>query len=332
MRKIAKRISKAYKKVLPYTHVFKELVWALKYLKLNSRRTDRQIGVMRVDGHGYHGGLTDRFKGAVSWWNYCEKNGLDFRIYYVFPFKLTDYVVPNEYDWRIDQDDIPDNIKDTRIFYGRGEKGYRLDKLHTHKSVWYYGNMDLGAFLDYPPYNQPWGEIFKKLFKPSELLEFHLKKQKEKIGGEYIAVVYRFQNLLGDFNESNLYKTISEKSERQKLIDKALVELEKIHDENVGMKVLVTSDSISFLEEASRKSYAYVIPGKIEHMDFTDTDTNYTQLKSFLDFFMIAEAKKVYSVVIGDMYSSQFPTYAESCAKFSPHKPRMFEECTKHSP
>ena len=265
---------------------------------------------MCVDGHGYHGGLTDRFKGAVSWWNYCEKNNLDFRIYYVYPFKLTDYVVPNEYDWRIEKNEMPDNIRDTRIFYGRGEKGYRLDKLHTHKSIWYYGNLDFSDTLNYPPYNRPWGAIFKKLFKPSELLEHHLKKQMHEIGGEYIAAVYRFQNLLGDFNESNLYKTLSDKSERQKLIVKALEELENIHAENIGMRVLVTSDSISFLEEAARKSYVYVIPGKIEHMDFTDTDTNHTQLKSFLDFFMISEAKKVYSVVIGEMYWSQFPAYA----------------------
>ncbi len=309
MRKLAKKISRGYKRLLPYTHVLKEVRWELKYLKFRTRRSKRRIGVMRVDGRGYHGGLTDRFKGAISWWNYCEKNGLDFRIHYVYPFNLTDYVVPNEYDWRIDEKDIPDNIRDTRIFYGRGEKGQRLDRLHTDKSVWYYGNMDLGDTLDYPPYNRPWGEIFKKLFRPSELVESHLQKCREEIGGEYVAVVYRFQNLLGDFNEY-LYRTLSEEADRQKLIERALEELEKVHEENPGMRVLVTADSSSFLAEASRKSYVYVIPGKVEHMDFTDTDTDHTQLKSFLDFFMISEARKVYSVVIGEMYRSQFPQYA----------------------
>lgn len=264
---------------------------------------------MRVDGRGYHGGLTDRFKGIISWWNYCEKNGLKFRLHYVYPFNITEYVIPNEYDWRIDENEIPDNIKDTRIFYGRGEKGFRLEKLNTNKSIWYYGNLDLGDTLNYPPYNRPWGKIFKKLFKPSELLACHLKKCREEIGEEYIATVYRFQNLLGDFNEY-LYKTLRNNSERIRLINRALFELEKIHEENPGIQVLVTSDSISFLEEAARKSFVYVIPGKVEHMDFTDTDTNHTQLKSFLDFFMISEAQKVYSIVIGEMYRSQFPEYA----------------------
>lgn len=163
--------------------------------------------------------------------------------------------------------------------------------------------------MNYPPYNRPWGKIFKKLFKPSELLACHLKKCREEIGEEYIATVYRFQNLLGDFNEY-LYKTLRNNSERIRLINRALFELEKIHEENPGIQVLVTSDSISFLEEAARKSFVYVIPGKVEHMDFTDTDTNHTQLKSFLDFFMISEAQKVYSIVIGEMYRSQFPEYA----------------------
>lgn len=309
MRKLLKKISKEYKKLLPYTHVIKELKWELKYLKFKSKRNNGRIGVMRVDGRGYHGGLTDRFKGAISWWNYCEKNGLDFRIFYVYPFNLTEYVVPNEYDWRIEADEIPDNIRDTRIFYGRGEKGDRLERLHTNKNIWYYGNLDLGNTLPYSPYNRPWGEIFKKLFKPSELLASHLKKCLEEVGGEYVAVVYRFQNLLGDFNE-RLYKTLKENHERQDLIDKALCELEKIHEENKDMRILVTSDSISFLEKAACKHYVYVIPGKIEHMDFSDSDKNHTQLKSFLDFFMISEAQKVYSVVIGEMYWSQFPEYA----------------------
>lgn len=309
MRKLLKKISRKYKKLLPYTHVFKELKWELQYLKFHSKRSKSRIGVMRVDGRGYHGGLTDRFKGAISWWNYCEKNGLDFRIYYVYPFNLTEYVVPNEYDWRIEEKDIPDNIRDVRIFYGRGENGHRLEKLITNKSIWYYGNRDLGDTLNYPPYNRPWGEIFKKLFKPSPLVEHHLNNSIKDIGGPFVAAVYRFQNLLGDFNEY-LYKTLNKAEERQKLIRKALEELDKIHNENPENRVLVTSDSISFLEEAAKKSYVYVIPGKIEHMDFTDSDSDHTQLKSFLDFFMISEAKKVYSIVIGDMYRSQFPEYA----------------------
>ena len=309
MRNLLGKLSKFNKQVQPYTHRIKELLWELKYLKFKKSADSQPIGVMRVDGRGYHGGMTDRFKGAISWWHYCNKNNLIFKLFYNYPFKLTDYIIPNEYDWRIDEKDIPDSIYNTRIFYARGEKGKRLEKLKAMKNVWYYGNIDIGNTLRYSPYTDDWGKAFKKLFKPSPLLEKHLKKCQEQVKEEYIAVVFRFQNLLGDFNES-FYRTIHNQEERRNLIDSALNELENIYRLNGNTPILVTSDSINFLEEANRKDYVYIIEGKLSHMEFINEDAAQTQLKSFLDFYMISRAKKVYSVVIGDMYKSDFPVYA----------------------
>lgn len=153
------------------------------------------------------------------------------------------------------------------------------------------------------------GGVFKKLFRPSALLESHIERCRKEIGGDYVAVVYRFQNLLGDFDEY-LYKQLPNQEAKEDLLRRALEELAKIHDENPGMRILVTADSGLFLSKASSIDYVYVIPGKVEHMDFSGSDANHVQLKSFLDYFMISEARKVYSVVIGKMYRSQFPEYA----------------------
>lgn len=308
MSKFLKNIFRYYKKIQPYSHVLKEKWWSLKYLRPRRSKCRDRIGVMMIDGRGYHGGMTDRFKGAISWWHYCQKNNLDYRIHYVYPFKLTDYVVPNEYDWTIEEKDIPAGLFDTRIFYGRGEWGKRLEKVKTKKHIWYYGNLDLGISLGYP-YNQDWGITFKKLFKPSYLVEKHLAALREKIGDNYVAAVFRFQNLLGDFNEPH-YRKINNETEKRRLIEKAVEQLDIIHTENPDSRVLVTSDSINFLNEVSKLHFVRIIPGEIVHMDFTDADHQHTQLKSFLDFFMISEARKVYSVVIGDMYPSDFPVYA----------------------
>lgn len=309
MRKLLRKLSNLNKKIQPYTHVAKEIYWELKYLKIKKSQKTKQTGVMRVDGRAYHGGMTDRFKGAISWWHYCESHNLQFKLFYTHPFNLTDYIVPNEYDWTIDEKDIPDSIFDTRIFYARGEKGQRLKKLKTKKNVWYYGNIDVGNTLKYAPYTEDWGTVFNKLFKPSELLQRNLDKYGENIKGKYLAVVFRFQNLLGDFNEPH-YRTINKEEERNRLINQSHEILKKIHNLNPEQTILVTSDSMSFLEQAAKKEFVYVIPGKLSHMEFTDKDTDYTQLKSFLDFYMISKASKVYSVVIGDMYPSDFPVYA----------------------
>lgn len=297
------------KSIFPHKHAFKDFWLGLRYLKFKPNSGKKRIGLMRVDGRFYHGGLNDRFKGAVSWWNYCQKNGLEFRLLYNHPFDLTEYVVPNEYDWRIDEKDIPDGIFETRIFYGRGERGYRLDRLKTGKNVWYYGNIDLGRYLKKEPYTADWGEIFRKLFRPSELVESHLVRLRKEINGPYVAAVYRFQNLLGDFPEYH-YEELSDPEASARLMARALEELAKVHEENPGLRVLVTSDSCKFLAEAAKRDYVFVIPGKVEHMDSSGRDIDHTQLKSFLDYFMIAEARKVYSIVIGRMYRSEFPEYA----------------------
>lgn len=309
MRNFLRKLSKLNKQIQPYTHVAKELIWELKYLKFKKTPIVQRTGVMRVDGRGYHGGMTDRFKGAISWWHYCNKKGLKFKLLYNYPFNLTDYVIPNEYDWVIEEKDIPDSILTTRIFYARGENGRRLERLKTNKNIWYYGNIDLGSSLGWAPYTEDWGKAFKKLFKPSPLLEKHIDVCRSEIKAPYIAVVFRFQNLLGDFNEP-YYRKINDDTEREQLINKALEELDKIHVLNKGYSVLVTSDSVNFLKEARKNDYVYVIEGKLCHMEFTDNDSQHTQLKSFLDFFMISKASKVYSVVIGDMYKSDFPVYA----------------------
>ena len=310
MRGFLKKLSRFHKSLQPYIHVAKELRWELKYLKFKRvPKPEFPLGVMRVDGRAYHGGLTDRFKGAISWWNYCSKNHLQFKLHYNYPFKLLDYVVPNEYNWEIKEEDIPDSIFNTRIFYARGEKGHRLEKLKTRKNVWYYGNIDLGNNLKYPPYTDDWGKTFRHLFKPSPLLEQHLERCRSEINNDFVAVVFRFQNLLGDFNEP-MYRTIKDQEERRSLISKALSELEKIHKRHKDKTLLVTSDSISFLAEADKKDYTYTIKGNLIHMEFTNNDSDHSQLKSFLDFFMISESSKVYSVVIGDMYKSDFPVYA----------------------
>lgn len=307
--RLIKKHSKLYNLKLAFKHRFKELFWEMRYLKFKFIPTNPRIGVMRVDGRGYHGGMTDRFKGIISWWHYCQKHSLEFKIHYTYPFNLTEYLVPNDYNWYIKESKIPNSIFNTRIFYGRGENGSRLERLNTKKNIWYYGNLDLGKFLKYEPYNLPWGETFHKLFKPSELLENHLNICRKEIGGEYIAAVYRFQNLLGDFKEYH-FKEISDQHEVDNLVRRALAELDAIHLENPSYRILVTSDSIRFLNEAAKKDYVYIIPGKIEHMDTEISDCDHTQLKSFLDFFMISEACKVYSITIGKMYPSDFPEYA----------------------
>lgn len=305
-------ITTKYKyKLIEIVHYIKEWIFRFKYLNLFSKNVsyEQQLAIAMIDGRKWHGGMCDRFKGIISLYNYCQLNNIIFKIYYCYPFKLSEYLQPNEYNWEIEEKQLPKSFWNVRPFIAIAETGRRLLKLKTTQHIWYYGNRDLGLYISKEPFNTPWGISFKKLFKPSQLLDSELNKIRSKIKGEYVAAVYRFQNLLGDFEEYK-FKCITDSSYKQSLINRSLKELENIRSLHPDKIILVTSDSITFLNEANKLDYTFIIPGKIEHMDTTATDRAHTQLKSFLDFYMISESKAVYSIIIDKMYQSEFPEYA----------------------
>jgi hypothetical protein len=80
--------------------------------------------------------------------------------------------------------------------------------------------------------------------------------------------------------------------------------LEEIYSENNCGKVFVTSDSVSFLEEAKRLPFVYVIPGGISHLDIHRSPGKDANLKLFLDHFILSHSEKVYLVVEGKMYNN----------------------------
>ena len=58
----------------------------------------------------------------------------------------------------------------------------------------------------------------------------------------------------------------------------------------------------------------HIIPGTLVHMDEhkngVPQDPYATYLKSFLDFYVLSEAQKIYRIGTSYMYPSEFPVYA----------------------
>jgi hypothetical protein len=163
----------------------------------------------------------------------------------------------------------------------------------------------------------PWGEfgnLFEELFKPSpalqESLDRHLAEIQARGGGGYVSATFRFQELLGDFKENEDGCITLSKAEQENLIQNCLSHLKEIHEENPDKAILVTSDSISFLNRAKILPYVYVFAAKITHLGVQSAGTGDAYKKSYVDFFMLAQAEKVYCVVDGPMYNSGFPRTA----------------------
>lgn len=267
-------------------------------------------------GNTSHGGLVDRLRGAVSVYLICKETGRSFKIHFVHPFPLTDYLVPAAYDWTIRPDEvsfrkadtvtiISDTATNTQWERRRQERFIRRRIADTSRQAHVYTN---AAFC----YDRGFGQLFNELFRPAPRLQDHIDSIKSQIGGRYISVSARFLNLMGDFNEEN-YSEPLPPDEREALMAGCLGKIEELHRRYADRRILVCSDSTGFLARASAFEYTFVIPGTVSHID-NDSPHDYEYYeKTFLDFFTIAGAERVFLLKERRMMNSGFP-YAAALA------------------
>lgn len=297
-------------KFIEFKHLLKEIYCSLKIYKLKPNKLTNQIFICMNDGLFLQGGMTDRFKGIISLYAYCKQRNVTFKIYHTSPYRLTDYLLPNTYNWIVEEGAINYNLFQTRMLYNFGEyTGSRLLKLKTKRQLHYYGNRDLLDVINKSKNtNFRWGDLFHELFDESPQMKIDIAKHIDILGSQYYAVVFRFQQLLGDFQEYN-FPTL-DNQERDLLVKKCIVALEEIKSKHVNSKILVTSDSVTFLDAVKNKPNIYIIPGKVVHVDITKNEPYEVYLKSFLDFFLISKSSKIYSIGTSQMYQTEFPLYA----------------------
>lgn len=256
-------------------------------------------------------GLTDRFKGIVSVYAFSKLNHVPFRVLFNFPFELTRFLTPNTYNWIPSDDELNQSVFSTRFVIMRKrpsfERMFRLMPLNKQYRV--YSNLDYLSQINQKFDSElVWGELFHELFKPTPLLAEQLAYHCEQIGTSgFIACVFRFQSLLGDFKEYK-YKAVSE-NKQQELLELNRAKLVEIINETKSV-VLVTSDSQRFISFVSDIPGVYIIPGEVVHLDCVTNETTDVYLKSFVDFFMISKARVVYSIGTKEMYATNFPEYA----------------------
>jgi len=298
-------------KLLELKHRLKEILITCKYYNSSPAKNKQNTRyICMIDGLFLQGGLSDRFKGMISLYAFCKQRNINFGIFFKDPFLLTDYLLPNKYDWVVNENTLKYNIYETRVFYNFVEyKGSRLLKLSTNKQLHYYGNRDLLEILNKTGNtNYLWGELFLELFKPTPAFEEQIIFHLNKLGNHFYSAVFRFQQLLGDFREYDF--PVLNKIEKEILINRCTVALCDLKMKLNGVNILVTSDSVTFLEHISTIEGIYTIPGKVVHIDVSKGETYNVYLKSFLDFFVLSNSIKVFSIGTNQMYASEFPMYA----------------------
>lgn len=287
----------------------KEKFLTREFYNLNQSSDTNEV-ICMIDGKVKHGGLSDRVNGIISCFDCALKSNRNFKIIFNSPFNLLDYLIPHKYDWIIDCE---------TLIYGNNSKPIFLRSLNTNqererglqllsefkksndKQLHVYSNINS---VDPIRYNQ----LFNILFKPSDQLNTILNNERAKIGGKYVSATFRFQQLLNDFKEGD-YRVLPE-VERGKLIEKCVKAIECLHQEFPDHKILVTSDSSTFLERIMKYPYTHIITGKMVHMEYTNNNDFSVHAKAFVDLYLISEAEIIHSVVVKPMYESGFPKLA----------------------
>lgn len=293
--------------LIVFSHILKGFIFTHRwYPKLDLKYNRTAVAV--IDGRLYTGGMTDRFIGIVSLYAWARSKNIPFRIHYISPFNLSEYLKPNTYDWFIKEGDYVQSSKSSIVVYAVGEPRVdcRLNRINPQKQIHFYGNRDLLVTPNFK--DLEWGSLFKELFKPTDNLQFKINSFINDIGGNYFSVVLRFQNLLGDFYEYDIpsLATSQEMNEYIEVCCNGVLNLLK----KEGRQCLVTSDSVTFLNKVAEFPNIHIIPGDLVHMGATNNGTYAQYEKSFLDFFILAGSTKIYNLVYKNMYPSGFPLYA----------------------
>lgn len=280
---------------------------------LSCNEGDRKIIYMVLPETTFSGGLSDRLRAIVAIYKQCNTKNLPFRIVFE-PLHLQDYLVPNKYDSRISSKDI---CFDTNKVYPCTLLTYHASPRNRYQQ--FVQNNILSYYLK-QPYQQihvysnmickdeEYGALFNELFKPSaelqELIDYHLNK----IGGSntYVSLTFRFRQHLGDFKEGG--ETLPE-AQREPYIARCLKCIEK------SRQISRKKDSryirllhIPHKGSGRRKDIGiYLSNSRLSCTYRIHIRRKQTYMKSFVDYFMLANAEEIFLVRDKKMYHSGFP-------------------------
>ena len=303
-----KQLKKIVSQRLRYLKLLKH---HLKQLSFSDNLNKKRI-IICFNGVVPHGGLVDRLKGVISFYDVATTLDYEFYIQFNNPFSLQTFLEPNQYDWSIKNEAVTYNPTSTKIISIINDfdvNPFQIIEKSKANTFLVYSNIDylskMHKKLSDDELSEKWRNHFNTLFKKSDLLEQKLNKVSTQLFNSFHT---RFTSIMGDFADTTSY-VISE-SEKEVLLLKLknkVTELTNISN----LPYYAFSDSSIFLNYISKECSVNLIEGQPFHMDNFKGDSSLeAHLKTLLDFFMIAKSKKVYFLKADKMYDSAFSKYA----------------------
>ena len=133
------------------------------------------------DNNFYGGGLADRFKGIIASYHFAKQNNINYKLYFVSPFDLIDYLEPNLYNWQCSFNDIyefNDNRNNIYLMsYDSTEYLKSKHKMYFNQIIRNNSSNQLHFYTNSNcAYNLSYSKLFNELFKPSIRLSQSLKR------------------------------------------------------------------------------------------------------------------------------------------------------------
>lgn len=285
----------------------------LKKYETSACKIEGKSCIFMVDGSDFNPGLCDKLRGILSLFYLCQKYDVNFKINRVYPFELAEYLLPNEYDWAIKQEDVMfcENTRPIVIDYATWlffqEK---IDDRTFRERIMKSPYRQLHVYSNTIVNNRSFKDNFNRLFKPSEHLAEEINAHKSRLGENYISFSLRFMELLGDFKDQEGVSRPLAAEEQTKLIERCANRLLKVLSSYPKRtKAFVASDSRRFLDYISAGNEdIYTVPGDIVHIRYRGSESAY--LKTFVDLYLLKDAQTRFLLKTGDMYNSGFPRFA----------------------
>ena len=229
--------------------------------------------------------------------------GVNLKIYFRHPFDLEEFLLPNEYDWHIEEKEMTYNKKESEFrfinSYSRMTEKIFGKFLNTKKK-----DVQLHVYSNWTSHEENFAKYFDELFRFSPKLEEKLNAYISDIGTEYISVSFRLISLLGDFKDSYFALELDNAQEKELYVSKCLSFIDRLHKEYPQYKkILVTTDSGIMLKRLETIPYVYTIKGDVIHMDYVDNNME-GHWKTMIDYFLISKAEKVFCYSYGKMFKS----------------------------
>jgi hypothetical protein len=118
------------------------------------------------------GGMFDRLKGMITIYAISKVQGKEFKINFTHPFPLINYLMPNQYDWRVEAGVIRCNYPSSKpvIAFGEYRCPSRLLKKSKRERHFYYGYDSLDYINAKYHKDYTFGQLYQELFKPTPYL------------------------------------------------------------------------------------------------------------------------------------------------------------------